>query len=163
MSHTLFPVLPSGGTVNTINELNVDNTTCKYEALRAQFVLSGNTWDERSIAKTVAMYMQSDLCSDKVVNHNGTNFVMVSNDGDSNFLKERRIYNLYSDFITKCMAPMINNMQLLLDYTPANSPENIEIRNRLVLKIGKLNEMQVYYLSHKNSLELMDQLKYIMI
>ena len=78
-SHTLFPVLPGGGTANTVNELNVDNTTCKYEALRLQFVISGDTMDERSISKTVSLYLKSDLCSDKVLSYDGTQFVMNSN------------------------------------------------------------------------------------
>lgn len=160
-SWQIFPVLPSEGTVNTINELNVDNTTCKYEALRLQFILTGEKeFNERDILKTIALYLKSDICIDKMVDYDGTVFNFVSNNGDNEFTKQKRLYSLYDDFINKCMDVMINNMQLLLDVTPTNTEENILIRGRLVMKMSKLNELKVYYLNHQNALNIMEALKY---
>lgn len=159
-SHILFPVLPAGGIVNTINELNQDGT-CKYENVRLQFIITGEKdFNERDILRTIALYLKSDLCADKMVDYDGTVFNFVNNNSDNAFTKQRRLYNLYDDFINKCMNVMINNMNSMVSVIPPDTNEHIEIRNRVIIKIEKLNELKVYYLNHNNALSLMEALKY---
>lgn len=159
MSDLILPITNPAN--ETINELNPDGSV-KYEALRYQFIMTGNSvnnFNEREISRTIITFLQSDLCSDsgRVVSYDGNEFVMANNNTDLPQRKLARIYKQYDAFITKCMLPMIKNMK-----DAVNQSANTEYKLLLTSKYIKLEELIVYYMDYNNSMRIIEIMKLLL-
>ena len=157
-SQLLFPII--NPVENSINAVDQDGNTI-YESLRLQFILGSTLFDERNICKTICEYLKSNLCADKVLSYDGTEFHMNTNDTDTPFQKEKRIYLLYDDFINKCLDVMVENMKDVFNLTPSDTDENIATRNRLCSHWLKLVELKIKYLEHSEAMKMIQMIKYI--
>lgn len=141
---------------NTINQTDIEGNAI-YEDIRLQFLITKQKgWTERDIAQTIHLYLESNLCTDKITGHDGDSFQMVNNNSDSAFLKLRRVYQLQTEFINRVVDVMIGNMQEAFDLSEDN-----EVRTVLIQDIGKLQELKAYYLKHDNTLRLLEVVKYL--
>lgn len=148
--------------INTVNELNEDNT-CKYENIRLQFIKTSPNFDERNIAETIHLYLESTLCTDPIVGttDDGLSWTMVNNNEQTPFQKNRRVYQLQTEFINRVVNPMIENLTQVELSIPNDTEQNKQHKSKLVRDIVRLEELKIEYLRHDNTLRLLEVIKYL--
>jgi hypothetical protein len=153
-SQLLFPIITPQN--NTVNEVDESGDTV-YENIRMQFLLTKSRgWTERDIAQTIHLYLESDLCTDKITGHDGDSFQMVNNNSESPFLKLRRVYKLQDEFISRVVDIMQANMMEAFDASSDNDTRTILLQDKY-----KLDELKAYYLQHDNTLRLLSLVSYL--
>ena len=159
-SQTLLPI--TNPAVNTINELNEDNT-CKYENIRLQFIITSPEFDERNIAQTIHLYLESTLCTDPILGTttDGLSWTMANNDSETPFQKNRRVYQLQTEFINRVVNPMIENLTQVEQAIPNDTEQNTQHKIKLIRDILRLGELKTEYLRHDNTLRLLEVVKYL--
>ena len=156
----LFPIItPIAG---TINETDV-NGDAVYEALRLQFIKTGDeateNFNERAICRTIKQFLISGLSDDAVsgVDSAGA-FQFSTNNTGTAFERDGRVYRQYEKFITSCLDVMVGNMQDVYD---ATAVENVETRQRLIIKMATLRELKLKYTVHEEAMNVLNQLRYL--
>ena len=159
-SQMLLPI--TNPAINTINELNEDNT-CKYENIRMQFIKTSPNFDERNIAETIHLFLESSLCSDPIIgtSTDGSTWEMVNNNDQTPFQKNRRVYQLQTEFINRVVDTMIQNLTQVEQSIPNDTEQNTKHKLKLVRDIVRLEELKIEYLVHSNCLRLIEVIKYL--